>query len=254
MSNILNNTTSLQEVLEALKTKAAGEQATPVITVNSSTGLITATAGTKSATQQLAFQPAKTITPSATSQVAISSGYYTGGDVTVAGDANLVADNIVSGKSIFGVVGTATSGGGGETNYKMEDSLVTRNMTSYENDRVSTVGDGAFIMARTLSKVDFPNATVVGASAFASCSSLKSVSFPACTSIGSYAFAYCSSLTNISFPACANIGDSAFTYCSSLANISFPVCTSIGSYAFAYCRYLNNINFPTCVNIGNNAF
>ena len=37
---------------------AGGEQATPVISVNRSNGLITATAGTKTSTHQLAFQSA----------------------------------------------------------------------------------------------------------------------------------------------------------------------------------------------------
>ncbi len=45
MSKLLTNTNDLQEVLEALQTKTAGgEQATPVISVDSSSGLITAIA------------------------------------------------------------------------------------------------------------------------------------------------------------------------------------------------------------------
>lgn len=111
-STLQSNNTDLQAILNQineLPEATGGEQATPVISV-SSNGLITATAGTKSATKQLAFQAAKTITPTATSQIAVSSGYYTGGNITVAGDSNLVPSNIVSGKSIFGVTGTATAG------------------------------------------------------------------------------------------------------------------------------------------------
>lgn len=90
-------------------------QATPGISVSSS-GLITAsvtqsggivTAGTKSATKQLTTQAAKTVTPGVSSQTAVASGRYTTGAVTVAGDSNLVAGNIKSGVSIFGVTGTA---------------------------------------------------------------------------------------------------------------------------------------------------
>lgn len=113
-------------------------------------------AGTKSATKQLVVQATKTITPSTSSQTAVASGVYTTGVVTVApipedyvkptaikgattytptisgqiiesgtylsgpqiikGDINLVADNIKSGVSIFGVNGTYEgSGGGAET-------------------------------------------------------------------------------------------------------------------------------------------
>lgn len=143
-----NNTSSLQAVLSAVNALPnQSEQATPTIAINSS-GLITATAGTKSATKQLTTQAAKTITPSTSSQTAVSSGVYTTGNITVAaipssyvqptstksattytpttsnqtisagtycsgaqtikGDSNLVAGNIKSGVSIFGVAGTYT--------------------------------------------------------------------------------------------------------------------------------------------------
>lgn len=88
-------------------------QATPGISVSNG-GLITASAtqsagyvagGTKSATKQLTTQAAQTITPG-TSNKTISSGRYLTGTQTVKGDANLVAGNIKSGVSIFGVTGT----------------------------------------------------------------------------------------------------------------------------------------------------
>lgn len=90
------------------------EAATPIIDV-SAEGLITATTeqeagyvpgGSKSATQQLTTQGAATIMPGTTDQIAVASGRYTTGDVKVAGDANLVPENIAEGKSIFGVLGT----------------------------------------------------------------------------------------------------------------------------------------------------
>lgn len=96
------------------------EVATPTIDVSAG-GLITATTeqekgyvpgGTKSATQQLTTQGAKTVTPTTTNQTAVASGRYTTGDVKVAGDANLVPENIAEGVSIFGVTGTHSGGGG----------------------------------------------------------------------------------------------------------------------------------------------
>jgi hypothetical protein len=74
------------------KSVETATQATPSISINSS-GLITASAtqsagyvsaGTKSETKQLTTQAAKTITPSTSSQTAVSSGVYTTGAVTVA--------------------------------------------------------------------------------------------------------------------------------------------------------------------------
>lgn len=94
-------------------------QATPSISV-SAAGKITASAtqsagyvstGTKSATKQLTTQAAQTITPG-TSDKTIASGRYLVGTQTIKGDANLVAGNIKSGVSIFGVAGTYEGGGG----------------------------------------------------------------------------------------------------------------------------------------------
>ena len=106
------------------------EVATPTISVSAG-GLITASTqqgkgyvpgGSKSATQQLTTQGAKTVTPGTTEQIAVASGCYTTGDVKVAGDANLVAENIAEGVSIFGVTGTH-SGGGGRPNETAQGNL-----------------------------------------------------------------------------------------------------------------------------------
>lgn len=57
----------------------------------------------------------KTVTPTASSQfVTVDDGYDVLNSVLVNGDENLVAENIISGVSIFGVEGTASGGGSGE--------------------------------------------------------------------------------------------------------------------------------------------
>lgn len=66
-------------------------------------------------TYDLPTQAAKTITPSTSSQTAVAAGKYTTGAVTVAGDSNLVADNIKSGVSIFGVAGNYSGSSSGPT-------------------------------------------------------------------------------------------------------------------------------------------
>ena len=68
------------------------------------------------------IQAAKTVTPTTTEQTAVASGSFTSGAVKVAGDANLVAENIKEGVSIFGVTGTLAGGGGGVTTYSHLDT------------------------------------------------------------------------------------------------------------------------------------
>lgn len=96
------------------------EPEAPGIAVSTS-GLITAdcdieagivSAGTKTSTRQLLTQAAKTVTPGTSSKTAVLAHRYTTGAVRVAGDANLVPENIKNGVSIFGVDGTLESGGG----------------------------------------------------------------------------------------------------------------------------------------------
>lgn len=66
------------------------------------------TAGNSSVslTASVTTKGAATFTPGTSNQT-ISSGTYLTGTQTISGDANLIASNIVSGKSIFGVAGTA---------------------------------------------------------------------------------------------------------------------------------------------------
>jgi hypothetical protein len=235
-------------------------QATPTVTVDSSTGLITATAtqtagyvtaGTKSGTKQLAFQPAQTITPTTTNQT-IPANTYLGGTQTIKGDANLVASNIVSGKSIFGVVGTAATGSGGDTS--VEDGLVTGSLTSYTNKRITSIRDFAFYSCKSLKSVNFPNVTQIGESAFCLCSNLTTISFPNVTDLGRYAFAKCSKLTSAIFPKLSSIRYETFRMCNNLTLADFPNVKIVNSYAFASCYNLAVVSFPKATEIWNQAF
>lgn len=97
--------------VEAMPTGSVG---TPSISVDSSTGVVTATTavdagyvdGTdKTGTMSLTTKAAATITPG-TSNKTIAAGTYLTGTQTIAGDADLLPKNILKGVEIFGVTGT----------------------------------------------------------------------------------------------------------------------------------------------------
>lgn len=147
------------------KTPATTITKAPTISINSS-GLITAsvngtqnvtptvnagyvssgTAGTitvsGSATKQLTTQAAKTITPSTSSQTAVASGRYTTGVVTVKGDANLKAENIASGISIFGVVGTHSGAEDLDTELTQQENLISQLSTILDSKASGGSGSG----------------------------------------------------------------------------------------------------------------
>ena len=202
-----------------------------------------------SALNNIPTQTAKTITPGTVSQIAINSGTFATGKITVKGDSNLKAENIVSGKSIFGVSGTYV---GADTD--IEDGLVTGTLQSYTNSRVNSIGSAAFYSNLSLYNVIFPNCITIHEQAFAKCPSLSIASFPKCTIIKSGAFSSCYRLRNIYFPNCTSIENHGFAQCNDLKSINFPECTTIGSQGFANGKSLSQISLPKCITIGAYAF
>ena len=156
---------------QATKSVASGSASTPATTITvtpsisvSSGGLITAsvsdsesitptvsagyvssgTAGTVtvsgSDTEQLTTLGATTYTPS-TSDQTISSGTYLTGTQTISGDANLVAGNIKSGATIFGVTGSYTGGGSSIYVYQGVDEVASSSYVATDlSVKVTTAG------------------------------------------------------------------------------------------------------------------
>jgi hypothetical protein len=96
-SKAVTPTTSVQNV-----TSDSGYDGLSKVTVNAIPSTYVQPTATKSAT---------TYTPTTSNQT-IAAGTYCSGVQTIRGDANLKAENIAEGVSIFGVTGTLASGGG----------------------------------------------------------------------------------------------------------------------------------------------
>lgn len=226
-----------------------------------------------------------TIIPTSSTQyIYPEDPYWYFGGVRVNGDANLVASNIKSGVSIFGVQGTLF----GDRSF--ENNIVQRKyISSYINNDISMIGSYAFAFqdigymeclsvksiysyafqyagystfsngmsfpsctslgygvfyCARMSKVSFPNCVTIPEFCFYSCSSLVEVSFPNCTRISQSAFYYATNLISADFSQVTSIQQSAFYGCSKLISISFPKCTYVGNYTFGYCSSLENIYLP----------
>jgi hypothetical protein len=82
----------------------------------------------------ISVQAGKTVTPSTKLQTAVASGRYTIGAVYVSGDADLISENIRSGKTIFGVKGTYS--GKTQADFPLQDITITPSASTvyYEPD------------------------------------------------------------------------------------------------------------------------
>lgn len=77
----------------------------------------------------------QTVTPGTATQTIACSGKYMTGDISVKGDANLVAGNILSGKSIFGVAGNVRKFG--NTTFASAPSGTRKTYTYYPSNSTS---------------------------------------------------------------------------------------------------------------------
>ena len=102
---------------------------TPNVTTSGYVSSGTAGNSNVSLTASVTTKGATTYTPTTTNQT-ISSGTYLTGTQTISGDANLVAGNIKSGTTIFGVTGTYSGGGGSSKNVQTVQSTSRTTSTS----------------------------------------------------------------------------------------------------------------------------
>lgn len=87
-------------------------------------------------TQNITTKSAAFYTPSTTDQT-IDAGQYLSGVQTIKGDENLIPDNIISGKSIFGINGTAS--------IDNDSFTINADVKTYEVDADSEIRAGDFV-------------------------------------------------------------------------------------------------------------
>jgi hypothetical protein len=110
-----------------------------------------------------------------------------------------------------------------------------------DRDIVVTATDGAdAIVSRTITKYSSDTLTSIGAAGFMNCASLKTIDCPNVTSVGNRAFSQ-SGITRLEFPKLTSIGGDACTYCYSLTYVDLGDVVSIPSWVFSSCRELRTL-------------
>ena len=138
--SVVNNGSTAQVYV----TVSASQSITPTVAagyVSSGTAGTVTVSGSR--TELLTSKAAATYTPTTTAQT-IAANQYLIGAQTIAGDANLIAENIKKDVSIFSVVGTYEGGGGGGVQTAYVDGL-SASVILYYTDANMTVQSGRFI-------------------------------------------------------------------------------------------------------------
>lgn len=139
------------------------------------------------------------------------------------------------------------------------DGLVSKKLTSLEEDRIVALRDRALYYSENLINVKMPNLKKCGTHTFsgAGFTEITADMFPALTDIGSYSFSNCKNLIRAEFPEATTINEYAFSNCTSLQSIKFSSATNkLITYArpFSQCTALSELiilsnTLPTLQNL-----
>ena len=151
----------------------------------------------------------------------------------------------------FGDAVDAITGGGAD--HSVEDAIITRSISgAYSNDRITTVGECAFLACQALTAIDLPNVTQVKRNAFESCKFLQAINLPKATEFGKGVFTN-SAIQQANFPLVTTIGDNCFHTAKHLISANLPLVTSLPIDSFRLST-IQTADFSAVTNINRTAF
>ena len=122
-----------------------------------------------------------------------------------------------------------------------EDGLLTRTLSYYFNDRITTLGDRVFQNYATEIELDFPYVESAGANCFYGSTGVAKLNLPRLTSAGSNCFYQMTKLKVLNLPSLNIIASNCCRYSSSLEVFCATSITTIQSAALADCTNLSMI-------------
>ena len=151
----------------------------------------------------------------------------------------------------FGDAVDAITGGGAD--HSAEDAIITRSISgAYSNDRITTLGVGAFLGCFNLTAIDLPNVTQVKRNAFESCTRLQTINLPNVTEFDREAFLN-AGIQQADFPLVTTIWDACFYKAKNLISANLPLVTALPADAFRNSS-IRTADFAAVTNINRTAF
>ncbi len=138
-----------------------------------------------------------------------------------------------------------------EVGYRM---FVESTVKRLDMQNVKNIGKEAFLNAKELVSVSFPNVIAIRELAFKGCLALNSISFPNVTEVENNAFENNSALNSVSLPKVAKLGYATFRGCKSLTSISLPTVRKLSGATFKECTNLMEIDLPNLCEISSEEF
>lgn len=153
-------------------------------------------------------------------------------------------------KGFGDAVDTITGGG---ADHSVEDAIITRSIAgAYSNNRITTVGQCAFLGCQALTAIDLPNVTQVKRNAFEACKFLQTINLPNVTNLGSGAFTN-SAIQQADFPLVTTMEGGCFEKATNLTSVNLPLVTALPIDAFRNST-IRTADFAAVTNINRTAF
>ena len=138
-----------------------------------------------------------------------------------------------------------------DQDYSVEDGLITRTLTYYKNDRVTSVGARVFQNYDTAIELDFPNVTSVGLNCFYGSKGITKINVPKLVTISGNAFYQMTALKVLSLPVVEQITTGTCRYSTGFEIVYIPKVKKLTTATFADCTNLSTLIIGSGVTMDN---